>query len=131
MKSCWPALLISVGTSIAYGARFALLALAVNIAALALFFIPFVNVGAFFLANAYLLGREYFEMAAIRFRPVSDAAQLRRDHRLEIMLAGAVLSGLMLVPLVNLLMPIFGIAFMVHVHKGVEARPALAAPRAG
>ena len=46
--------------------------------ALLLFFVPVVNIGVFFVANAYLLGREYFELAAGRFRPLEEAAQMRR-----------------------------------------------------
>lgn len=119
---------MSTGSSLAYGARFALLALAVNLAALVLFFIPVVNVAAFFVANAYLLGREYFEMAAARFRPIAEAKRLRRENRLAVMTAGAVLAGLMLVPVLNLMTPIFGIALMVHVHKHLAGRTRLAAP---
>jgi CysZ protein len=55
---------LPVGRALLYGLRFAGLSLIVNLAALTLFFIPVVNVAAFFGANAYLLGREYFELAA-------------------------------------------------------------------
>ena len=55
-----------LGRALIYGARFALLAIAVNLVALMLFFVPGVNLVAFFGANAYLLGREYFELAAAR-----------------------------------------------------------------
>ncbi|MDB5558290.1 MAG: hypothetical protein JWQ36_1224 [Enterovirga sp.] len=118
---------LSLGTSAAYGLRFAALALLVNMAALALIFVPGVNLVAFFAANAYLLSREYFEMAAGRFRPMRDAARLRRENRTTILAGGALLAGLMLVPIVNLMIPLFGIAFMVHLHKRIAARrlPAL------
>lgn len=113
---------LPVGTSLLYGLRFAGLALLVNLAALTLFFVPVVNVFVFFAANAYLLGREYFELAAGRFRPLTDAAEMRREHRATVLLAGAVVAGLVLVPVLNLLTPIFGIALMVHVHKRLSAR---------
>lgn len=113
---------MSPGASVGFGLRFALLALLLNLGALALFFIPVVNIGAFFLANSYLLGREYFEMAASRFRPVEEAARLRREHRLTVMAGGAVLAALMLVPVLNLATPIFGIALMVHLHKRIARR---------
>lgn len=117
---------LSLGVSIAYALRFAALALLVNMAALALIFVPGVNVFAFFAANAYLLSREYFEMAAGRFRPVGEAARLRRENRATVLAGGALLAGLMLVPIVNLAIPIFGIAFMVHLHKRI-ARPRIPA----
>lgn len=113
---------LPLGRALLYGLRFAALALLVNLAALTLFFIPVVNVVAFFAANAYLLGREYFELAAGRFRPLAEAAQMRREHRPTVLLAGAMVAGLLLVPVLNLLTPLFGIALMVHVHKRLSAR---------
>ena len=102
--------------------RFALLALFVNFCALVLFFVPGVNLIAFFAANAYLFGREYFEMAALRFRPRQDAARLREENRALVLVAGAVMAAFVLIPIVNLATPLFGIALMVHLHKGVAAR---------
>ena len=118
---------LSLGRSLAYGLRFAGLALLVNLAALTLFFIPGINAAAFFAANAYLLGREYFEMAAARFRPLPDAARMRRENRAEVLGAGALRAGLMLVPVVNLATPLVGIALMVHLHKRIAARTAIGA----
>jgi CysZ protein len=105
------------GKSILYGLRFAGLSLLVNLVALLLFFIPGVNIGAFFIANAYLLGREYFELAAGRFWPADEVARLRTEHRGTVLAAGAVVAALVLVPVVNLITPIFGAALMVHLHK--------------
>nr|WP_133770060.1 sulfate transporter family protein [Enterovirga rhinocerotis] len=118
----------TVMASVLYGLRFAGLALLLNLAALTLIFIPFVNIAAFFAVNTYLLGREYFEMAAARFRPAAEATALRRANRFRVMSAGAVLAGLMLVPVLNLLTPIFGIALMVHVHKRIAPGRAIAGP---
>ena len=113
---------ISLGLSIAFGLRFAVLALAVNLVALLLIFVPVVNIVAFFGANAYLLSREYFEMAAGRFRTIEEARRLRRENRATILAGGAVMAGLMMVPIANLLTPLFGIALMVHLHKRIARR---------
>ena len=73
---------LPVGRAILYGLRFAGLSLIVNLVALLLFFIPGVNIGVFFVANAYLLGREYFELAAGRFRsPRGGGADADRESR--------------------------------------------------
>ena len=112
------------GRAVLYGLRFAGLALLVNLVALVFFLIPGVNLIAFFAANSYLLGREYFEMAAARFRPLPEAAALRRANRATILAAGAVMAALMLVPILNLTTPVFGIALMVHLHKRIAARDA-------
>lgn len=117
-----PGRALPVGRALLYGFRFAGLSLVVNLVALTLFFIPVINLVAFFAANAYLLGREYFELAAGRFRPVAEAARMRREHRATVLGAGAMLAGLMLVPVANLLTPLFGVALMVHVHKRLSGR---------
>jgi CysZ protein len=125
-----PGVALPFGKAILYGLRFAGLSLLVNLAALLLLFIPGVNIGAFFLANAYLLGREYFELAAGRFWPAADVTRLRMEHRGVVLAAGAVLAALLLVPVLNLVTPIFGAAMMVHLHKRLTARR-LADGRAG
>lgn len=117
-----PGRALPLGQALLYGLRFAGLSLLVNLVALMLFFVPVVNLVAFFAANAYLLGREYFELAALRFRPGPEAARMRVEHRPTVLLAGAMMAGLLLVPVLNLLTPLFGIALMVQVHKRLSAR---------
>jgi len=112
---------MSLGMSLLFGLRFALLSLAINLVALAFFFIPIVNVIVFFGANSYLFGREYFELAAMRYRSSAEAAALRKRHHLTVWSAGMIIAGVMLIPLANLLTPIFAIALMVHVHKRIAA----------
>jgi CysZ protein len=113
---------LTFARSIGYGLRFAGLALFVNFCALVVFFIPGVNLIAFFAANTYLFGREYFELAALRYRPAAEAARLRQENRGLILASGAVMAGLVLIPIVNLATPLFGIALMVHIHKAVAAK---------
>jgi CysZ protein len=119
---------LPLGRAMLYGLRFAGLSLLVNLVALVLFFIPVVNIGVFFVANAYLLGREYFELAAGRFRPMAEAEEMRVDNRGTVFAAGALLAGLVVVPFLNLLTPLFGVALMVHLHKRLSTR---ALPRRG
>jgi CysZ protein len=112
---------LPLGRALLYGLRFAGLSLVVNLAALVLAWVPVVNVAVFFFANAYLLGREYFELAAGRFRSIEEASRMRMEHRGTVLLAGAMVAGLVLVPILNLLTPLFGVALMVHVHKRLSA----------
>jgi CysZ protein len=126
-----PGQALPLGRALLYGLRFAGLSLVVNLAALLLVFVPVVNLVAFFTANAYMLGREYFEMAAARFRPTPEAAQMRVENRLTVLAAGALMAALLLVPVLNLLTPLFGIALMVHVHKRLAARSLSAPERLG
>jgi len=120
-----PGRALPLGRALLYGLRFAGLSVLVNLAALLLIFIPGINLFAFFLANAYLLGREYFELAAGRFHGIEGAGQLRVAHRGTVLLAGAMIAALVLVPILNLLTPLFGVALMVHVHKHLERRERL------
>ncbi len=45
-----------------------------------LLFVPGIGLVAWIAANAYLLGREYFELAAMRFHSAAQARALRRQH---------------------------------------------------
>jgi CysZ protein len=123
-----PGQALPFGKSLLYGLRFAGLSLLVNLVALLLFFIPGINIGVFFIANAYLLGREYFELAAGRFWSAEDVARLRTEHRGTVLAAGAVVAGLVLVPVLNLITPIFGATLMVHLHKKLTQNSAKRMP---
>ncbi|GLQ80186.1 cysteine biosynthesis protein [Mesorhizobium huakuii] len=93
-----------------------------NIVALMLLLVPGVNIAAFFVVNGYLLGREFFEFAAMRFRPEDEARALRRQYAGTVFLAGLVIAAFLAVPLLNLLTPLFAAAMMVHLHKAISAR---------
>lgn len=98
-----------------------------NLVALLLLLLPGINIVAFFIVNGYLLGREFFEFAAMRFREEADARALRRKHALTVFLAGLVIAAFLAVPLLNLLTPLFAAAMMVHLHKMISAaEPGLA-----
>jgi CysZ protein len=107
--------------SIVLSLKFFFVVIAGNIVALLLLLVPGVNFAAFFLVNGYLLGREFFEFAAMRFRDEADARALRRRHAPTVFLAGLVIAGFLAVPLLNLLTPLFAAALMVHLHKMVTA----------
>ncbi|MEO5326276.1 sulfate transporter family protein [Mesorhizobium sp. CC13] len=92
-----------------------------NIVALLLLLVPGVNIGAFFLVNGYLLGREFFEFAAMRFRSEEDARDMRRRYAGTVFLAGLVVAAFLSVPVLNLLTPLFAAAMMVHLHKSLTA----------
>ena len=105
--------------------RFLVVVLLVNLVALVLLLVPGVNLVAFLVANGYLLGREFFDFAAMRQRPIGDARAMRRRNAGTVMTGGLLIAALLAVPVANLLVPLFGAALMVHLHKAVEAREAL------
>ncbi len=106
--------------SVIYSLKFLLIVLLGNVLALLMLLIPGVNLIAFFIVNGYLLGREFFEFAAMRYRGEAGAKAFRAQHRITIFMAGLVIAAFMAVPLVNLLTPLFAAAMMVHLHKALS-----------
>ena len=66
------------------------------------------------LANAYLLGREYFEMIAMRHMTPEEARRLRKENAPRVLAAGFIPALVALVPLVNVVVPIFSTIYFVH-----------------
>lgn len=108
--------------TMAISLKFGLLVIGVNLLVLVLLLLPGVNLVAFYVANGYLLGREYFELAAFRHLPLEDAKRLRKANRGRVFLSGLAIAGLVSIPIVNLLTPLFATAFMVHTYKDVAGR---------
>jgi uncharacterized protein involved in cysteine biosynthesis len=114
-----PGVAVPVWTAGIEGIKTALLALIVYLVAVP--FLLFAGIGflIFFTANTFLLGREYFLLAAMRFHSVEDARRLRKQHHGTVMLAGCFIAAFVSIPILNLATPLFGMAFMTHVHKRI------------
>ncbi|MDP6485649.1 MAG: EI24 domain-containing protein [Alphaproteobacteria bacterium] len=98
--------------------KFAFIAIVLNVLTLPLYILLyFVGIGIvlYYLLNGYLLGREYFELVALRRLTAADAATLRRAFSGRIVLCGALIAFLSSLPLINLLAPVMGTMLMVHV----------------
>jgi CysZ protein len=118
--------------AIGVGLRFFVAVLVVNLIALLLLLVPGVNLIAFYVGNGYLLGREYFEMVAMRHLPADEARRLRKAYMGYVSLCGLIIAGLASVPILNLLTPLFATAFMVRIYKQLARRAGVArvaAPR--
>ena len=115
---------LAFGVALWVGLQFAGLALAVNLMVFPLVF--FAGFGAVLLvaANAYLISREYFEMAAMRFVSPSQARGLYRQNTLKLFIAGLVPALISLVPIVNFVTPLFATSFFVHMFKKVSGSSA-------
>ena len=103
------------------GLRLTLLVLGADIALLP-FDIALPGVGelASLLVNGWLLGREYFEMAALRHLTLAEAEALRLRHRAPILMGGVLISLLSVIPVLDLIAPLFGTALMVHLFKQIQ-----------
>jgi uncharacterized protein involved in cysteine biosynthesis len=117
-----PGKALTLGQAILEGGKTGLLALAVYVCALPFLLIAGLGAVLFFLATAWLLGKAYFELAAMRFRPAVEAKALRRHHAGSIFIGGMLIALFVSIPLVNLATPLFATAFMVHMHKRLSRR---------
>lgn len=84
--------------------------------------LPFLFMGpvypfVFYAVNGYLIGREYFEMVAVRRVSLADATSLRKRHQGSVIMMGVAIAFLLTIPLVNLLMPVVATAAMVHLFE--------------
>jgi len=115
----------SLGLSVLLSLRLMAALIVLNIIVLPIYivalFIPFLSLALFLALNGYLLGREYFELVATRHMSAGAARVLRKRSAGRVYLAGMVIAGLFAVPFLNLLAPILGAAFMMHVYKALSA----------
>ena len=77
---------------------------------------PFV----FYCVNGYLLGREYFELVALRRLDPAAAWTMRRRYRGRVFLAGVFVAVLLTVPGVNLVAPVIATAAMIHLFQAAR-----------
>ena len=113
--------------SLLTGLRLTGLVIAVTVALLPLDIeLPGVGSLATVVADGWLLGREYFELVALRHISRGAADSLRKRHRFTVFGAGILIALFSAVPALNFFAPLFGAAFMVHVFKRLshEERPA-------
>lgn len=95
----------------------------VNLVALILlFFVGPLAPVLFWVVNGYLLGREFFQMAAMRREGREGANRLRARHAGKIWFAGTVMAVPLSVPLVNLVIPVLGAATFTHMYHRLAAR---------
>jgi CysZ protein len=111
------------------GVKIALLTILVYLIALPFVFLAGAGFLIFFIATAWLLGKQYFELAAMRFRSPAEAKLMRKDNAATVFTAGALIAAFVSIPIVNLATPLFGMALMVHMHKRLSGpRPELIEP---
>jgi len=73
----------------------------------------------FVLLNGYLLGREYFLVAALRRHDRPEAKRLLRRNLGRVWASGALMAVPLLIPVVNLLVPTLGAAAFTHLYHRV------------
>jgi len=106
------------------GIRFLGILLLANVGALILsMIVPLLAPFVFWATNGYLMGREYFQMAAMRRMPRAQAQELFQRHQGSIWTAGILMAIPMSIPLVGLFIPILGAATFTHQFERLRALP--------
>ncbi len=112
-----PATPLSLGEGLRQSVNFLGVVIVVNLGALFLY--PFVGPGIpilFWAVNGFLLGREYFSLVALRRLPPSEVKAMRRRNRWTLWAAGAMMAAPLTVPVLNLVIPVLGVATFTHLY---------------
>lgn len=102
--------------------KFVAISLTLNIILLPLYLIPIIGQVVFILLNGYLMGREFFTIAAGRHMGKREANAYRKTNRITALMGGMIVAGVALIPVVNLLVPFVGIVLMVHAYHSLKAK---------
>lgn len=113
-----------LGDTLVESVNFVGVIVAVNLVGLILYagagpFSPLV----FWALNGYLLGREYFVMVATRRLGRPSARAFYKANRGKVWLAGVLLAAPLALPLINLVIPVLGVATFTHLFHRLAQTP--------
>jgi len=117
-----PARDVGIGETVKDTVNFLGILILANLVALVLYLVfaplaPFIFWGL----NGFLLGREYFMVAAIRRMPRLDAKALRARNLLTIWAAGVLMVVPLTIPIINLIVPVLGAATFTHIYHALAS----------
>ncbi|WP_411837182.1 EI24 domain-containing protein [Paracoccus sp. ME4] len=101
----------------------AVVAAVLGVAALSLILTPFIGPFApvlFFGANGWLLGREFFQMAARRHLKEGPARALRQAHSGKVTATGVLVAVGLVIPVVNVTVPLLAAAAFTHLFQMIS-----------
>ncbi len=114
-----PALHVGLAENIRESLTFLVIILLANLAALILYFTPLAPF-VFYGLNGFLLSREYYRMIAVRRLGRREAGQSYRRNMLTIWVAGILMAVPLSIPILNLVIPILGVATFTHIFHGLN-----------
>jgi CysZ protein len=117
-----PAKPLGLADSLRQAVNFLGVVLLVNLGAL--FVYPFLGPAiplAFWAVNGFLLGREYFSLVALRRLPATEVKAMRRRNGWRLWAAGTLMAVPLSVPLLNLVIPVLGVATFTHIYHRLAA----------
>jgi CysZ protein len=111
----------SFGPTLKAGLRLAAIVLGADIVLLPLDIgLPGLGELVSLVVNGWLLGWEFFELAALRHLTAGEAERMRKSHAGPVWLGGMLISLMSVVPGLDLFAPLFGTALMVHLFKQMQ-----------
>lgn len=118
----------SLMDTVAVSARFLGVMVLLNLAILFFLFVPPLFPFVFYGVNGYLLGREYYEMVALRRLSPGEATALRKANGGRLFVVGVLIALALTIPVLNLIIPVVAVAAVAHLfHAWRGDRPAAAA----
>lgn len=125
-----PARGIPVWTGIWSGILFLVTLIVLNLLMLPFYLVALFVAGLgavlFYGVNGWLAGREYYEQVALRRRDPAEVRAWRKANSGTLWLTGAAIVFLGTIPILNLIVPVLGVATMVHIAQML--RPPLNLP---
>ncbi|MEP4378021.1 MAG: EI24 domain-containing protein [Alphaproteobacteria bacterium] len=110
----------SIVEAVIIGLKFGGLLIVFNLLLLVLIFFPPIYFIAGWAVNGHLLGREYLEMVGFRRMDPTQLRDYRLRKRTPIFMSGLMLAVVVSIPVVNLILPLFGTAMMLHVFEATR-----------
>ena len=102
-------------------ARLVALTILLNLLALPFYiFLTFLGAVLFYAINGYLIGREYYELVALRRASDEEVEEEKQRNRTGIIWAGAVTTFLLTIPVINIVAPVIGVAAVTHLRQRWE-----------
>lgn len=107
--------------SLLVSVRFLATSLVCNVLLLPVYLVPGINGLVFVAVNGYLVGREYFELVALRHLTAAHIRVLRKQNFWYLLGCGCLIAVALTVPVFNFVAPLFGTAFMVHIFRELNS----------
>ncbi|NBX03226.1 MAG: hypothetical protein EBR02_04030 [Alphaproteobacteria bacterium] len=101
-------------------ALFTLKAIGLNILCLPLYFIPLFGQLLYYGLNGYLLGKQFFRMAAGRRANAAQVKDMQKQARGLIFMCGVGIMICATIPLLNFVAPLLGVATMLHLFHSLH-----------
>jgi uncharacterized protein involved in cysteine biosynthesis len=112
-KANGPPFLSSVISSIKFLSAY----IVINLCLLPFLFLGPLYLPVFYIANGYLISREYFELAAHRRLSTTSAKILRNAHKGQLLSLGVAITFLLTVPIINLITPVIAVSAIIHLSQ--------------